>query len=45
MIGWIIVIAGTLATLWSIAAAIYWTVNPGETDPAHPKYSILRSDR
>lgn len=45
MIGWIIVIAGTLATLWSIAAAIYWTVNPGETDPSHPKYSILRSDR
>lgn len=45
MIGWAIVAVGTVVTLWSIAAAIYWSVCPGETDPAHPKYSILRSDR
>lgn len=45
MIGWAIVLAGTVATLWSVAAAIYWTVRPGETDPRHPKYSILRNDR
>ncbi len=45
MIGWAIVAIGTAATLWSIAASIYWTVRPGETDPAHPKRLILRSDR
>ncbi len=45
MIGWTIVAAGTIATLWTIAAAIYWTVNPGETEPDHPKRMILRDDR
>lgn len=45
MIGAAIVIIGTLATIWTICAAIYWTVRPGETDPGHPKRIILRHDR
>ena len=45
MIGWIIVIAGVAATLWTIAAATYWTIFPGETEPDHPKRIILRDDR
>lgn len=45
MIGWIIVAAGVAATLWTIAAAIYWMVCPGETEPDHPKRIILRHDR
>lgn len=45
MIGWIIVTIGSAATLWTICAALYWTIRPGETNPDHPKYSILRSDR
>jgi hypothetical protein len=45
VIGWAIVAVGTLATLWTIAAAMYWTIRPGETNPDHPKYLILRNDR
>jgi hypothetical protein len=45
MIGGIIVAVGTIATLWTICAAVYWTVHPGETDPDHPKRLILRNDR
>lgn len=45
MMGWIIVAAGSAATLWTIGAAIYWIIRPGETDEAHPKRIILRNDR
>ncbi|HEY9179104.1 MAG TPA: hypothetical protein VIO32_00190 [Candidatus Baltobacteraceae bacterium] len=45
MTGWIIVLAGGAATLWTIAAAIYWLIWPGETQPDHPKRIVLRSDR
>jgi hypothetical protein len=45
VIGGIIVGIGVAATLWTIAAAIYWTIWPGETDPEHPKRIILRRDR
>lgn len=45
MIGWIIVGIGAVATLWTICAAIYWTIWPGETDADHPKRLILRDDR
>ncbi len=45
MIGTIIVAAGTLATLWTVCAAVYWTIRPGETEPDHPKRIVLRSDR
>lgn len=45
MIAWIIVCVGTAATLWTIVAAIYWLIWPGETEPDHPKRIVLRSDR
>lgn len=45
MIGHVVIAAGTLATLWTIAAAVYWTIWPGETDPDHPKRIVLRRDR
>lgn len=45
VLGWIVVIGGTLATLWTIAATIYWLVRPGETQPDHPKNLILKDDR
>lgn len=45
MIGWIIVAAGVAVTLWTIAAAAYWMIFPGETEPDHPKRIILRDDR
>ena len=45
MIGGVIVVAGAAVTLWCIAAALYWIVHPGETDPAHPKRLILKDDR
>jgi hypothetical protein len=43
--GWIVVAAGSVATMWTIILALYWTIRPGETDADHPKRSILRSDR
>lgn len=43
--GWIIAIAGTLLTLWTIWFAIVATIAPGETDPNHPKFLILKHDR
>jgi hypothetical protein len=43
--GWIAVVAGTVATLWTIAAGLYWTFRPGERDPDHPKCLILKDDR
>lgn len=45
VLGWIVVAAGTIATILTIAAAIVCTVRPGEPDPSHPKYAILRPDR
>ncbi len=44
-LGWIVVVAGAVATLWTIGAALYWTFQPGETNPDHPKYLILKDDR
>jgi hypothetical protein len=45
VLGWIVVAAGTIATIATIAAAVVWTVRPGEREPSHPKYAILRPDR
>ncbi|MDQ2680804.1 MAG: hypothetical protein M3Y21_07275 [Candidatus Eremiobacteraeota bacterium] len=45
VLGWIVVGAGSLVTVWTIAIALYWMVRPGETDPDHPKRLILRNDR
>jgi hypothetical protein len=44
-LGWIIVVVGALATIWTIGASIYWIARPGEREPEHPKNLILRSDR
>ncbi len=44
-LGWIVIAVGTAATLWTIAAAAYWTIHPGETESQHPKNLILRDDR
>jgi hypothetical protein len=45
ILGWLAVAIGTAATLWTIAAAIYWILRPGELDPQHPKRIVLRNDR
>jgi hypothetical protein len=40
----IIGIAGAITI--ACFAAMFWMLrNPGETDPHHPKYSVLRHDR
>jgi hypothetical protein len=44
-LGWIIVVLGALATIWTIGISIYWIVQPGERDPKHPKNLVLRGDR
>lgn len=44
-LGWVVIALGALATAWTIGAAIYWTVRPGERDPQHPKHRILKDDR
>jgi hypothetical protein len=43
--GILVVIIGTLATLWTIGISLYWIVRPGEREPEHPKNLILRVDR
>jgi len=45
ILGWIIVIIGTIATIYTIVVSIYWIVRPGETDPNHPKRIIMKDDR
>lgn len=44
-LGWSVIVLGTVATIGTIVASLYWTIRPGEHDPSHPKYRILRSDR
>jgi hypothetical protein len=43
--GWSAIALGSAATLYTIVAAIYWSVCPGEEAPDHPKRLILRRDR
>jgi hypothetical protein len=45
MIGCVIVAVGTFSTLYTIVAAVYWLIRPGETELDHPKRMILRNDR
>ena len=40
----IIALAGAV-TLTCFAAMVWMIIRPGETDPSHPKYAILRDDR
>ncbi|HEY6449170.1 MAG: hypothetical protein WAJ94_01790 [Candidatus Cybelea sp.] len=44
-LGWIVIAVGAIATAATVVVAAYWTVRPGERDPRHPKYMILRPDR
>lgn len=44
-LGWIIVIAGSLVTVWTIVYAIRAMISPGEAQPDHPKQLILKEDR
>lgn len=44
-IGFAIVVVGAIVTLWTILFAIYASVRPGESDPGHAKYLILKDDR
>lgn len=44
-LGWLVVAVGAVATAWAIVASVYWAIRPGELDPLHPKYTILRDDR
>jgi hypothetical protein len=44
-LGWIVVVVGTIATLATILASFYWMLRPGERDPDHPKYMVLKKDR
>jgi hypothetical protein len=37
--------AATLITLACFVAATWMLIHPGETDPRHPKYIVLRHDR
>jgi hypothetical protein len=43
--GWLVIVVGTIATIGTIVAAIVWVVHPGERNPQHPKFSILKDDR
>jgi hypothetical protein len=43
--GLAIVIAGIIVTVFTIVVAVRASLRPEETDPLHPKYSILRDDR
>jgi hypothetical protein len=43
--GWMVIVAGTIATIGTIVFAIAWVIHPGERDPYHPKYLVLKDDR
>ena len=40
-----VIAIGAIVTAFTIVMSIYWCIRPGETDPNHPKRSILRNDR
>jgi hypothetical protein len=37
--------AAALITLACFVAAVWMLIHPGEIDPRHPKYIVLRHDR
>jgi hypothetical protein len=45
VLGTIVVIAGTIATLYAFIVALRTTFRPGETDETHAKRLILKDDR
>ncbi len=40
-----IAVVGGVVTLACFALMFYWMFRPGEKNPDHPKYQILRHDR
>jgi cbb3-type cytochrome oxidase subunit 3 len=36
---------GGVITIACFIAMFWWMIRPGEKDPRHPKYDILRPDR
>jgi hypothetical protein len=44
-LGIVVVVVGAIGTALTFVLAFRWTFWPGETDPKHPKYVILRDDR
>lgn len=44
-LGIAVVAAGTIGTIFTFVLAFRMTIWPGETDPDHPKHTILREDR
>jgi hypothetical protein len=45
VLGTIVVIVGTIATLYAFIVAARTTFRPGETDEAHAKRLIFKDDR
>jgi hypothetical protein len=44
-LGMAIVVAGAILTVWAYYFTARCLQSPGESNPDHPKYSILRDDR
>jgi hypothetical protein len=44
-LGIAVVVLGTIGTIFTFVLAFRMTLWPGETDPDHPKRTILREDR
>lgn len=38
---WLLVCAAAVILVWSLGAALRYTLSPGETDPHHIKHRIL----
>jgi hypothetical protein len=45
ILGTIVVIVGTIVTLYTFVVAARTTFRPGESDAAHPKLLIFKDDR
>ncbi len=45
VLGTLVVIAGTIATVYAFVVAVRTTFRPGEIEPSHPKQLILKDDR
>jgi len=41
---WVLVCAAAVVLVWSLAAALLYTLRPGESDPAHIKHRILNDE-
>jgi hypothetical protein len=41
---WLLVCAAAVILVWSLAAALRYTLRPGESDPGHIKHRILHDE-